>query len=172
MVDVGETSKANRSRRSLLAGRGASSDDRPRPPWTNQARVREFCTSCGDCIRACPEAILLPGPAGTPVVDFSKGACTFCYACAEACEWSVFSALQSIPWDLRVSISDSCLLTGGVSCQSCTDACDETALRFDFRSGLAGSIQIDLDRCTGCGACVSVCPVNAMSVASPIADRS
>ncbi|MEO1249488.1 MAG: ferredoxin-type protein NapF, partial [Pseudomonadota bacterium] len=132
----------------------------------------EFCTSCGDCVSACPEQILATGPAGTPVVDFTKGPCTFSYACADACERSVFAARQSVPWDAQVSIANTCLLTGGVSCQSCTDACDDAALRFDFRSGLAGSILIDLDRCTGCGACVSICPVDAISVGPPIAGRS
>lgn len=173
MGRAGQSSETRQSRRSLLVG-GRSSREGPvlRPPWTNQSRVREFCTSCGDCIRACPESILVPGPAGTPIIDFRNGPCTFCYACADACERSVFAARQSVPWDSRVSISDDCLLTGGVSCQSCTDACDEAALRFDFRSGPAGSIQIDLDRCTGCGACVSVCPVNAISVCQPSAGRS
>ncbi len=173
MGRAGQASETKQTRRSLLAGRRSSLEHSMlRPPWTNQARVREFCTSCGDCIRACPENIIIPGPAGTPTIDFKSGPCTFCYACADSCERSVFAARQSVPWDIRVAISDGCLLSGGVSCQSCTDACDEAALRFDLRSGPAGSIHIDLDRCTGCGGCVSVCPVNAISVDPPIAGRS
>lgn len=163
-----QSSEAVRSRRSLLGGRDqAAPDKHVRPPWTNQSRVQEFCTSCGDCIGACPEGILQSGPAGTPVINFSVGPCTFCYACADACEQPVFDARLSVPWDARVTISQTCLLTDGVSCQSCTDACDDSALRFDFTSGIAGSIDVDQSRCTGCGACVSVCPVDAISVSTP-----
>ena len=69
-----------------------------RPPWTDEARVRAHCTSCGDCIRACPEAIIVSGPARTPVVDFSVGGCTFCGDCAKACAENVFADLTKPPW--------------------------------------------------------------------------
>lgn len=135
-----------------------------RPPWSTEARIRKNCTSCGDCIRVCPEAILIAGPAGTPAVDFKNGACTFCGKCAEACSESVFQDSDAEPWAMMATVSSTCLLKAGISCQSCTDACDEMALRFDMRAGLVGEIDVMQEKCTGCGACVATCPVQAIQV--------
>lgn len=135
-----------------------------RPPWTDEARVAAQCTSCGQCLSACPEAILVPGPARTPVVDFSRGACTFCGDCATACPEQVFRPPQEPPWTLRAHIGAGCLLAGGVECRSCTDACDSAALRYRRSAGTPGKIELSADDCTGCGACVALCPVGAITL--------
>ncbi|MGR3678655.1 MAG: 4Fe-4S dicluster domain-containing protein [Paracoccaceae bacterium] len=85
--------------------RGFGTVDGPqRPPWTDEARVRQSCTSCGDCIAACPEGILVRGPANTPVLDFSTGECTFCNSCVTACKEDVFFDVGARPWDLIAQI--------------------------------------------------------------------
>lgn len=139
-------------------------DGSVRPPWSSEPSIRNACTSCGACIRKCPEAILRAGPAGTPIVDFSLGACTFCKACVDACPEPVFD-LAAAPWNLTSEIGSSCLLNAGVSCRSCTDACDTSALRFDLRAGKAGKIVVEEKACTGCGACLATCPVGAIALA-------
>lgn len=138
-------------------------DGSVRPPWSTEHSIRASCTSCGDCIRSCPEGILQPGPVGTPVVDFAIGACTFCKACGEACGEEVFD-LDTLPWNLRAEIRSSCLLNAGVSCRSCTDACDSSALRFDLRARTVGRIAVQREACTGCGACLATCPVGAIAL--------
>lgn len=115
-------------------------------------------------MRACPEAILIPGRAGTPVVSFDAGSCTFCGECARACDEAVFADLTEQPWTMKADIDSSCLLNAGISCQSCTDACDDQALTFDMRGGLVGQVRVSAANCTGCGACVSVCPAAAITV--------
>lgn len=134
-----------------------------RPPWSTEMRIRHACTSCADCIRSCPEAILVAGPAGTPVVDFSLGACTFCEACAVACKEDVFD-LSEPPWQLKAVLQNTCLLHQGVTCRSCTDVCEISALRFDLHSGPVGQVKVDATRCNGCGACLSMCPVSAITL--------
>ncbi|MBK5935070.1 ferredoxin-type protein NapF [Rhodovulum imhoffii] len=142
-----------------------------RPPWTDEGRVRALCTSCGDCIAACPEAILRAGPARTPIVDFLENSCTFCRDCAAACGEGVFRDETQTPWTLTARLGAACLLRMGVSCRSCTDACDAHALRFDLRAGPVGAIHVDHDACTGCGACVGVCPAGAVTMAYGAAPR-
>lgn len=151
---------ASLGRRGFLSRKGHVQ----RPPWTTEASVRESCTSCGDCIRACPEAILIPGPAGTPGLDFTRGECTFCADCANACGEDVFFDITEMPWTLTAEIGSACLLTQGVSCRACSDFCETEALRFDLRAGPVGTINVDAAACTGCGACVAACPVGTITV--------
>ena len=136
-----------------------------RPPWATEARVKGNCTGCNACIRACPEGILIGARAGAPVVDFNRGACTFCGNCAEACDEDVFLPLENAPWDHVAAIGAGCLLDQGVTCQSCQDGCDTEALRFEYGVGPAGAMAVIADNCTGCGACVALCPTRAISMA-------
>ncbi|QMU58852.1 MAG: 4Fe-4S dicluster domain-containing protein [Boseongicola sp.] len=138
----------------------------PRPPWTDERLVREKCTSCGDCIRACPESILFAGPANTPTIDFKAGGCVFCGDCALACNEGVFRDTDAAPWTLVATVRTDCFLNRGVSCQSCTDACDETAIIFDIRAGKVGAVKVVAGECTGCGACVGSCPASAIHLIS------
>ncbi|MCY4052226.1 MAG: ferredoxin-type protein NapF [Gammaproteobacteria bacterium] len=135
-----------------------------RPPWTTEDAVHQYCTSCGKCRDACPETILFKGPAGTPMLDFQSGACTFCRACVEACNEPVFFAVEQKPWNLIAELGESCLLKIGVSCRSCSDICDYEVLKFDLRVRPFGKMIVNNDSCTGCGACVSVCPSQAISL--------
>jgi ferredoxin-type protein NapF len=132
-----------------------------RPPYTSEQAIRANCTGCTDCISACPEAILVTGRANTPFVDFNLGACSFCGACAKACSEDVFD-LGTAPWAHAAAIGQGCFLNLGVTCQSCTDVCGSRALIFDLRVGRLGAIQTNPEACTGCGACLSICPTEAI----------
>lgn len=50
-------------------------------------------------------------------------------------------------------------------CRSCGDACEAAALRFSPRLGGAALPVVLSERCTGCGACQTVCPVGAIHLA-------
>ncbi len=134
------------------------------PPWTTAASIAGQCTSCGDCIAACPEAILVADQHGRPFVDFNRDGCTFCGACAEACDHGVFAEIDGSPWSHRADITDACLLKSNISCQLCQDSCPESALRFDLSVRPLGAMRLNRDACTGCGACVSVCPADAIEI--------
>ena len=71
---------------------------------------------------------------------------------------------RDLPWSLAVEIAGSCLANRGVVCRSCGEACDEGAIRFRLRVGSAAEPQVEQAACTGCGYCVSVCPVQALRV--------
>ncbi|TAN66164.1 MAG: 4Fe-4S dicluster domain-containing protein, partial [Magnetospirillum sp.] len=73
------------SRRSLLTRRAARAVPVGfRPPWSVPA-FELSCDSCGACLTACPESVLIKDGAGRPVLDFDRGGCSFCGDCATAC---------------------------------------------------------------------------------------
>jgi len=160
---VGRSGSQALSRRALFAGKPGA---QIRPPWTTEISIKNACLGCGDCIAACPEAILVSGPANTPVVSFANGECTFCEACAEACDEPVFN-ISEPAWTIQAAISDSCVLNIGISCRLCTDVCETEALFFDLSQRPVGKVTVLQDSCTGCGACVAACSFSAIEMLEP-----
>lgn len=134
-----------------------------RPPGScPEPEFDALCTRCGDCRTACPEAIVVAGGGNLPEVDFSRGACTFCGRCAEACATGAIPGEGS--WPYRARVGASCLETQGVTCRVCETTCEALALRFRPMTGGRSDVSVDMTRCTGCGACVAVCPVSAIAM--------
>lgn len=157
----------SQSRRSFLRGRPSlSAPAAPRPPWavSTDTFFRQ-CTRCLDCVGACAENIIVAGDGGFPEVDFAKGECTFCGACAQACTDNALVLHDGAPWAMAVSVGDGCLSAQGVTCRVCGDNCDSGAIRFQLGLRGAATITLSQDACTGCGACVAPCPVDAITLA-------
>ena len=103
---------------------------------------------------------------GYPEVDFKRGECTFCGACAAACKEGALQRTEgSPPWTIRAQIAEDCLARRGVECRICSDHCAATAIRFSPRLGGPPVAEIEAASCTGCGACVAPCPVTAIRLA-------
>lgn len=150
------------SRRALFLGGRKPVAARRRPPWTGDD-FTDLCSRCGDCVRACPEQVLVPGDGGFPQVVFRGEGCTFCGECASACPEPVFDlAREAFQWKARVE--GSCLALNGVHCQSCQDACEPRAIRFRPRLGRPPVPDVSEDACTGCFACAAVCPQDAIDL--------
>lgn len=138
-----------------------------RPPWSRADDIfTDSCSLCGDCFKACPTNIIVPGRAGYPILDFTRGACTFCAGCRDICPNDCFfvRSEHQEPWALEARIGKSCVELSGVACRVCQDACEQDAIRFRPVAGGRSQPAVVSERCTGCGACVRGCPVRAISV--------
>ncbi|TAA47184.1 ferredoxin-type protein NapF [Corallincola spongiicola] len=138
-----------------------------RPPWGQAEHLfTDLCTRCSDCLDACPTGLIKIGSGGFPEVDFSAAECTFCGDCVDACQTDALSRQEDQQaWDYRAEVQeDSCLSLQGVFCRSCSDPCDSRAITFRLHVGGKAQPEIDLQACTGCGACVAPCPASAIVI--------
>lgn len=152
----------NLSRRAFFTRR--KTPTAPALPWLKEALFTDLCTQCGECAKHCPTQIIRPMDGGFPRVDFQLGECTFCYQCAEVCPEPLFLARTEPAWQAKAVIADTCLAHQNVDCRSCGDSCEPFAIRFKLAVGRVAQPQIDLNSCTGCGACLAICPTQAITI--------
>jgi ferredoxin-type protein NapF len=132
-------------------------------PWVaSSTQFIDSCTQCGDCISVCPATIIVKGDGGFPRIDFDLGECDFCGKCAEICKEPIFTNTAESPWDKKAVINDTCLANQKIVCRSCAESCEAQALTFQI--GISALPKINIDLCTGCGACVAPCPTKSIVV--------
>ena len=183
---AGEAPQGLLTRRAVLTGaagiavllalgastRAFASEDFLRPPGGQDfERFFGACIRCDRCRSACDrEAITVcttsDGIANmrVPKLSFRRGFCDLCngeYKCIAACPTGALVSFDKARDKMGVAVIDSgeCL-TYNISgrCDArCIDVCDVDALWLDE----GGRLQIDQDKCYGCGACEYVCPSNA-----------
>lgn len=154
------------SRRNFLRGKFSPRKSALRPPWAiPEDAFLDACTRCGECIRACPSHVVVDRDAGYPSIDFSFGECTFCGDCVAACKSGALRQRDGQPpWTARAAIGEDCLAQQRVECRICGDLCAAGIIRFKPQLGGSSLPLLDHERCTGCGACVAVCPTQAIKV--------
>jgi len=134
-----------------------------RPPYfRKESKFLKKCVDCEDkqCVDACEEQIIVIQDDGTPKIQFNKNGCTFCDECAIACEEKVLKVKHKKNINAIFSIDlIKCMSWHQTMCFSCKDPCMVDAIKFlgMFRP------EIDMDICTSCGFCISICPTNAIS---------
>jgi len=136
-----------------------------RPPWSMaESGFVDACTRCDDCVRVCPTGLLKRGDGGFPVADFASAACTFCGECAQACTTGAIARdVSRDPWQFTIRIDDGCLARQRVDCRICGEVCEADAIRFRPVAGGAPLPDVDDAACTGCGACLTPCPVGTIA---------
>jgi ferredoxin-type protein NapF len=134
-----------------------------RPPYNNDETLfHKECHNCdARCAAVCEEEIIKIAQDKTPYLSFQMSGCTFCDACADACEFGVLSLENQDGIDALFNISVSrCISWDGTMCFSCKDPCLENAIVFQ---GLFKPV-IDESKCTACGFCISRCPTSAIEI--------
>ena len=144
-----------------------------RPPGAqDESLFTGLCTRCGNCVGACPSGIIerdmgQSGWAGllTPVLSFDKDYCREdCVRCTEVCPSGALGRLAledkgEMRLGLPVVDMNVCLLGEDRDCSACKRWCPYDAIRYVFSEvEYALKPVIDVEKCTGCGACEAACP--------------
>lgn len=144
-----------------------------RLPWVvNETVFTSGCTQCQDCISHCETNIIVKDEQGFPKVDFSLGECSFCNKCIEVCQQPLFSGAfadnepvnsSEKAWPTTLEISDKCLAKNNIYCQSCRDECETNVIKFHYLDSSIPQPSLHTPDCTQCGACIKVCPQDAIA---------
>ena len=133
------------------------------PPYYDKKEDFLECTECKnkECVSACPENII-ELENDIPVIKFGINGCTFCDECATACPNEVLDIkFKKEKLNAEFIINPkNCLAWNQTMCFSCQDICEENAIIY---KGMFHPV-IDLEKCTACGFCISVCPTYAIDV--------
>lgn len=130
-----------------------------RPPGAvEEAAFLDRCTRCDDCAKACPHGSITASQAdGTPVIFANETPCYLCHdlPCIDACGTEALMPLDRVA-DVRMGIAEvrERFCTAGQGCHACVSKCPVDALAMDFG---AMRLQVDAERCVGCGVCEHVC---------------
>ncbi len=131
------------------------------PPYFEKKDDFLKCIECEtkDCLSACNENIIFIEEE-RPVIKFANSGCTFCDECAKVCKFDVLKVenkKNKLNCDTIIN-PQKCIAWNQTICFSCQDICEENAIIYN---GMFNPV-IDLEKCTSCGFCISVCPTNAI----------
>ena len=117
----------------------------------------QSCVGLGSCAAACPLGAILVKD-GLATVDPAR--CVGCGACLSACPKHLIHLMPSgATYAVRCSSTEggketrAACARGCIGCRICEKKCAAGAIK--ITNALA---EIDLDLCTGCGACAEACP--------------
>ena len=134
----------------------------------------EACSACGSCYKACLQQAVIWEKKTKAVIDQDK--CTGCGACLVACP-DKFSAItvdqcpdQEKSMGAAVHARSTLLkrdyaakTQDCIRCGLCAITCDKV-MNIGALKMTENGIEAGVDICQVCGACVSVCPVNFLSI--------
>ncbi len=130
---------------------------------------RGGCDFCEDCLNVCeagalkklPQKLLLSGDLPANKNNSNKRE-----ALSEPTDEAGSESFLP-PWYIKASIDlNNCLSMNATICRSCGESCDDEAIKFNLKLGGIAEPVLNTASCTGCGACLSVCPVQAVKLST------
>ena len=148
-----------------------------RPPGAIQeeAFVQACRKDCLQCLISCPvyaiQKIADPNSAAyhTAYIDPQVSGCSFCehFPCIKACPHGVL--VNDIKPMGVAEVLDSCVTKQGEFCEICLPSCP--ANHQSLFKDKKGVLQVDREKCVGCGSCVSSCFLLPKAIRIDPADR-
>ncbi len=121
------------------------------------------CLGCGDCASACQyDAVCMEN--GIAHIDPRK--CVACGMCVKACPNRLISIIPAAERAVMTCsnhekgavVRKECK-NGCIGCMKCQKTCPSEAIKV-----VDNLAVVDYDKCTGCGACVTGCPVGCLEL--------
>ncbi len=119
------------------------------------------CLGLGSCVAACPFGAM---EIRDGIVQIDEKFCTGCGLCIDTCPKNI---LHLRPLHKRITVTchntdkgveaKNACISACIACMKCQKACTYDAISID---GFLA--KIDYEKCNNCGACVDVCPTNAI----------
>jgi ferredoxin-type protein NapG len=130
-----------------------------RPPGAVEERLfLERCTTCKDCVVACPPGAIVAHPEdGTPVLFADQSPCLLCedLPCIAACGTDALEPVEGVNHvHMGIAAVSHRLCTAGQGCHACVSKCPTDALVMDVASL---HLSVVKEACVGCGMCEMVC---------------
>ncbi len=124
---------------------------------------RGGCDFCEDCLNVCDAGALKKLPLSGDLPANNNNSNKREALSESADEASSESFLP--PWHIKASIDlNNCFSMNATICRSCGESCDDEAIKFNLKLGGIAEPVLNTETCTGCGACLSVCPVQAVKL--------
>lgn len=124
---------------------------------------RGGCDFCEDCLNVCESKALIKTPINShQTVDNNNSKIR--EALPES-DTKKDSGSYLPPWHIKANIDlTNCLSMNATICRSCGESCDDEAIKFNLKLGGIAEPVLDIDLCTGCGACFAACPVRVIEL--------
>ncbi|CAM2057508.1 Magnetosome protein Mad9 [Desulfovibrionales bacterium] len=143
-------------------------------------QITEDCIGCGACARKCPEGAIIGQPKNRHIIDSLF--CNECGICFATCTQSAILNPQGrrSPRKGKTRKADgqmefkACIdTTMCAACQTCLLNCPQEAITV-VRKGLLRGYRCTVGsaRCIGCGNCVKLCIMGAISLGEAIFDST
>jgi ferredoxin-type protein NapG len=126
------------------------------------------CSTCGNCVAACPVQCIQIDPdraGGVPFIIAENTACALCDGlnCMYSCPTGAIVAVPIGLIDMGTGEwnAERCIRSDGTDCTMCVDRCPIGNRAIEL---IDGRIVVHENGCTGCGVCEHDCPTSPKSI--------